>query len=275
VGILRDLTDGFTAPIAVLGTVALLGISIASDCPRPCAGVRNRLYVGQYLVERKVISMGAAPVAHGKDVFTLDPRETALLVIDMQNAFVAEGAAYETPKARVMIPNIERLLGFARTQNMPIVWTRSDHRPPYSGILINKCPAVREDEVCWPGHESFDFYSDMPQPQDGEFEVVKHKYDAFHETDMDAILRNQGVKTVIIVGTATNVCCDSTARAAFMRDYQVAFLSDATASFNDVMHEVTLQTMEMLFGRVMTVAEAVSEMQEQLARSQDSPVAIA
>lgn len=217
--------------------------------------------------------MGAAPVAHGKDVFTLDPDTSALLVIDMQNAFVAEGAAYETPNARVMIPNVERLLEFARREEMPIVWTRSDHRPPYSGILINKCPAVREDKVCWPGDESFDFYGDMPQPEDGEFHVVKHKYDAFHETDLDAILRNQGVKTVIIVGTATNVCCDSTARSAFMRDYQVMFLSDATASFNDAMHEVTLQTMEMLFGRVMSTDEVLAELEEELEKSRGTAAA--
>jgi nicotinamidase-related amidase len=219
--------------------------------------------------------MGAAPVAHGKDVFTLDPLRAALLVIDMQNAFVAEGAAYETPNARVMIPNVARLLDFARGHDMPIVWTRSDHRPPYAGILVNKCPAVREDHVCWPGHESFDFYSDMPQPESGEFQVTKHKYDAFHETNLDAILRNQAVETVIIAGTATNVCCDSTARSAFMRDYQVAFLSDATASFNDDMHEVTLQTMEMLFGRVMSTDEVLAEMGEEIARSRGIAAAAA
>ena len=219
--------------------------------------------------------MGAAPVAYGKDVFTLDPRRAALLVIDMQNAFVAEGAAYETPKARAMIPNVERLLEFAREHEMPIVWTRSDHRPPYAGILINKCPAVREDQVCWPGHESFDFYSDMPQPEDGEYQVVKHKYDAFHETNLDAILRNQDVETVIIVGTATNICCDTTARSAFMRDYQVTFLSDATASFNDNMHDVTLQTMEMLFGRVMSTDEVLTELEEELVRGKEAAAAVA
>jgi nicotinamidase-related amidase len=208
--------------------------------------------------------MGAPPVAHGREVFTLDPERTALLVIDMQNAFVAESAAYETPKARDIIPNIERLLQFAREHGQPVVWTRSDHSAPYGGILLNKCPAVRLDHVCWPEHPSFDYYPQMEQPAEGEYQVIKHKYDAFFETDLDAILRNRGVETVVITGTATNICCDTTARSAFSRDYQVAFLSDATASFDDEMHEATLKTMELLFGRVMTTDEVLAEFDEVL-----------
>ena len=68
------------------------------------------------------------------------------------------------------------------------------------------------------------------------------------------------VKTVIIIGTATNVCCESTARSAFFRDYQVAFISDSTASFDDSMHEATLKTIDMLFGRVMSTDELLTEM---------------
>jgi nicotinamidase-related amidase len=203
----------------------------------------------------------AAPVAHGREVFELDPATTALLVIDMQNAFVAENAAYETPKARDIIPNLQRLLDFARAHDMPVVWTRSDHSAPHAGILLNKCPAVREDGVCTPGHESFEFHPDVPDREPSDYEVQKHKYDAFWETDLDAILRNNGVKAVVITGTATNICCDTTARSAFCRDYHVAFLSDATASFQDDMHEVTLKTMEMLFGRVLTTDETLAELE--------------
>jgi ureidoacrylate peracid hydrolase len=204
----------------------------------------------------------APPVARGRDVFTLDPARSALLVIDMQNAFVAPGAAYETPKARDIVGNLERLLDAAHAYGMPVVWTRSDHSPPYGGVLLKKCPAVAIDGICCAGHESFEFYAGMPQPQPGDHQVVKHKYDAFFETDLDAILRNSGVDTVIITGTATNICCDTTARSAFCRDYQVAFLSDATATFDDEMHEATLKTMDLLFGRVMTTAETLAELDE-------------
>jgi ureidoacrylate peracid hydrolase len=205
--------------------------------------------------------MPAAPVVFGRDFFTVDPRTSALVVIDMQNAFVAKGATYETPGARTMLPQLGRLLAFAREREMPVIWTQSDHSAPNSGIMLKKFPTIREDRYLWKGEPSFELYPDMPQPRAGEFRVVKHKYDAFFETNLDAILRNQGIKTVIIVGTATNVCCESTARSAFFRDYGVAFPSDCNASFDDAMHQATLKTLDMFFGRVMTTDELIQEMQ--------------
>jgi nicotinamidase-related amidase len=205
--------------------------------------------------------MGAeAAVAKGTAVFKMDPRTTALLIIDMQNAFLAEGAAFEAPKGRDMIPNLERILLFARQHALPVVWVLADHSAPYAGVLLAKSPAVRVDRVCCVGEESFELYPNMPQPREREYRVVKHKYDSFFETDLNAILRNLGVGTVIITGVTTSVCCDSTARAAFHYDYNVAFMSDATADEFEHLHDATLELMDLLFGRVMTVDEAIAEM---------------
>ncbi|MGH9579407.1 MAG: cysteine hydrolase family protein [Terriglobales bacterium] len=208
--------------------------------------------------------MSSLPAGSNNNFFTVDPRRSALLIIDMQNAFVAKGAPFETPDARAMIPRLERLIGFARTHRMPIVWTQSDHRPPFGGLMLRKFAAIGEDRVLWRGEPSFEMYADMPQPREGthEFLIVKHKFDAFFETDLDAILRYHGVDTVIITGTATNVCCESTARAAFMRDYKVAFLRDANATFDPAMHEATLKNIEMFFGRVLSTDELLAEMEE-------------
>jgi len=205
--------------------------------------------------------------ASGSDYFTVDPRRTALIVIDMQNAFVAEGAPFETPGARTMLPRLERLIQFAREHRMPIVWTQSDHRPPYGGLMLRKFPVIREERVLWAGEPSFDMYPNMVQPKEGvlEYRIVKHKFDAFFETNLDAILRYHNVDTLIVTGTATNACCESTARTAFMRDYQVAFPSDANATFDPAMHEATLRNIELLFGRVMTSDELLGEMEEAMA----------
>ena len=216
--------------------------------------------------------MPAERIAFGQDFFSVDPRSTAVVVIDMQNGFVAEDATYETPDARAMIPNLERVLGFAREHAMPVVWTQSDHSAPYSGIMLEKFPTIREDRILWKGEPSFELYAEMAQPREGEFRVVKHKYDAFFETDLDAILRNQGVDTVIIVGTATNVCCESTARSAFFRDYHVAFPSDCNASFDPDMHAAALKTIDLFFGRVMSTGELIEEM---LAATGRSPAPVA
>ncbi|MBZ5539348.1 MAG: cysteine hydrolase [Acidobacteriia bacterium] len=207
--------------------------------------------------------------ASRKKFFTVDPRRCALLVIDMQNAFVAEGEPFETPPARAMVPRLERLIRFCREREMPIVWTQSDHRPPYGGLMLQKFPVIGEQRVLWQGEPSFEMYPHMLQPQEAvsEYRLVKHKFDAFFETGLDAILRYHHTDTVIITGTATNVCCESTARAAFMRDYYVAFPSDANASFDPAMHEATLKNIDLFFGRVMTTEELLAEMEAAIAET--------
>ena len=202
--------------------------------------------------------------ASGQRFFSVDSRRTALLVIDMQNAFVAEGAPFETPGAREMIPRLERLISFAREHRLPIVWTQSDHRPPFGGLMLEKFPAIGQQRVLWQGETSFEMYPRMLQPHEGprEYRLVKHKYDAFFETNLEAILRYHNVDTLIITGTATNVCCESTARSAFMRDYKVIFLNDANATFDPAMHEATLNNIGLFFGRVLTTDELLAEMQE-------------
>ncbi|HEV2116089.1 MAG TPA: isochorismatase family cysteine hydrolase [Terriglobales bacterium] len=201
------------------------------------------------------------PSLTGKEFFTIDPARCALIVIDMQNAFVAKGAPFETPGAREMIPRLERLIRCARQLQMPIVWTQSDHRPPYGGLMLRKFPAIASQRVLWQGEPSFQMYPDMIQPREGplEYRVVKHKFDAFFETDLDAILRYHRMDSVIITGTATNACCESTARSAFMRDYKVVFPSDANATFDEAMHQATLANIDLLFGRVLTTEELLAE----------------
>jgi ureidoacrylate peracid hydrolase len=216
--------------------------------------------------------MPSRPSVSGRDFFTVDPRRSALIVIDMQKAFVSEGGPLETPGARSMIPRLERLIHFARKCGMPVVWTQSDHRPPYGGLMLRKFPVIGEG-LLWRDEPSFAMYPHMLQPQEGkrEYVIVKHKFDAFFETDLDAILRYHGVNTVIITGTATNVCCESTARAAYMRDYMVAFPHDTNATFDETMHQATLQNIDLFFGRVMSTDELIAELQEGLAGTPNRP----
>ena len=128
--------------------------------------------------------------------------------------------------------------------------------------MLRKFPTIREDRVLWKDDASFELYPDMPQPLPDEHRVVKHKYDAFFETDLDAILRNNGMTTVIITGTATNVCCESTARSAFFRDYNVVFPSDCNATFDPEMQAASLKTIDLFFGRVLPLEELLNEMSE-------------
>jgi ureidoacrylate peracid hydrolase len=88
--------------------------------------------------------------------------------------------------------------------------------------------------------------------------VTKHRYSGFVGTELDMVLRSHGIKTVVMTGEATNVCVETTARDAFMRDYYVAFVSDCTASGSQAAHDATLVTMGRHFGTVLTSDDIVS-----------------
>jgi ureidoacrylate peracid hydrolase len=194
----------------------------------------------------------------GREYFRIDPRRAALIVVDMQNSFVAEGAAFSTEEARQIVPNIDRLIRAARGGGLPVIWTQSDMSAPAAGIIHDRHPIIKHTKELWRGDWSFSFYPRMEPPADGEHRVIKHKYDAFHNTDLDPVLRNQGIDTVVIVGVTTECCCESTARAAFFRDYKVVFVRDAMASLDPAAHEQACDRVDLLFGRAVTTDDVIA-----------------
>lgn len=204
----------------------------------------------------------APKLVRGRDYFTVEPSRCAVLVIDMQNSFVAEGAVFEAPEGRKIIPNLDRIIATARELSVPVVWTQSDHSPPGGGLILKRHPVIAASTELWLGDDTFDFFPDMLQPEPGEHRVIKHKYDAFHDTDMDTALGNMGVDTVIITGVATEICCESTARAAFFHDYKVVFVRDATAAFDPAIQDATCDRMDDMFGRAMTTDEVLVALED-------------
>jgi ureidoacrylate peracid hydrolase len=193
-----------------------------------------------------------------------DKSRAALLVIDMQRDFVDEGAIMEVPMARQRLPEMRRILDCCRADGVPVFFTRHvlsdrfDVSPLETTYIPRlKTAGMREGT---PGVEVVDALI----PLAGETIVDKHRYDAFYNTRLDTALRNvrgpNGVDTVIIIGTVTNICCESTARSAFMRDYKVAFISDANGGLDQASHEATLGIIGKVFGRVMTTEDLLTEM---------------
>jgi ureidoacrylate peracid hydrolase len=88
--------------------------------------------------------------------------------------------------------------------------------------------------------------------------VTKHRYSAFYNTDLDSILRSNGIRTIVLTGVATNVCVETTAREGFVRDYYVVLVSDGTATYSAQDHEATLRNIDRFFGEVATIADIVS-----------------
>jgi len=206
------------------------------------------------------------------DKFPVTRGSTAIIVIDMTNDFIAPGAPYESEQGRQMIPRLNLLLDRCRELHMPVIFTVHSHRGDGSdiGCVANLHPMTRDGLALKEGTPGVDLYPDMA-PQRGDYTVQKLRYSAFYCTDLEVLLRNLAIDTVIISGVATNICCESTARDAFFRDYKVVFLSDGNATIDmpdngwgslkaEDVHRNTLITIAFGFGRVASIAEVMDEL---------------
>jgi ureidoacrylate peracid hydrolase len=198
------------------------------------------------------------------------PRHAALIVVDMQNDFCDSNGALarsgsDPSLIQAMAPRLLRLLEGARQNGLPIVHVRTEHSPWTDSPSWLGRHADRPRTVCFPGSWGAEYFPGFEpradadrQPGSHEFVVTKHRYSGFVGTDLDLVLRSHSIKSVIMTGEATNVCVESTARDAFMRDYRVAFVSDCTASTVQQAHDATLFTMSRHFGTVLTGDEVLA-----------------
>jgi nicotinamidase-related amidase len=197
----------------------------------------------------------------------IDPKKTAMIVVDMQNDFVASGAAMETPAARAVVPKLAEALKICRDAGIKVIYTAHVHRRDGSdmGLFDDMHPPIANREALVDGTPGVDIYSDLA-PAPDEHVIKKHRYSGFFGTDLDMILREWGVDTVIISGTTTENCCHATARDAMFRNYRVVFLSDATATYDypdrgfgpmpaAEVHDATLVILAASTAHVMSVEE--------------------
>jgi ureidoacrylate peracid hydrolase len=196
----------------------------------------------------------------------IEPRQTALLVVDMQNAWLRRGAAWEQPAARTIVPNVNRLARSTRTAGGLIVWIQATHAregKDYWATFFDNFThpenRVEGSLAITDGHPDHALYPELEvAPQD--LIVHKLRFSPFirGSSEIECILRSRGIDTVIVCGTRTNVCCETTARDAMMLDFKVFMVSDATAAASEREHIAGLMTVFQVFGDVRTTDEIVS-----------------
>jgi ureidoacrylate peracid hydrolase len=205
-------------------------------------------------------------------VSDINPAKCALIVVDMQNDFVAPGAPMETPAGRAMLPKLTRAIDFCRQAGAKVIYTTHAHRKDGcdAGLFAKLWPPIASRAGLVDGTRGIEIYDEIA-PKPGEIVVKKHRYSAFYGTDLDIILRGWGIDTVVIAGVTTENCCLSTARDALFRDYKVVFLSDATATFDypdvgqgamsaDEIHKAVLVILSVSTAHVMNVEEFISRL---------------
>jgi ureidoacrylate peracid hydrolase len=172
----------------------------------------------------------------------IDPRKTALVVVDMQNYFVKQGHQSEIPGAREIVPNINRLAAELRRRGGHVVWVR------------NGTNDTREN---WSNYHNY-----LQSPDRAERRLKSMEIGAFIQgsSNIERHLCDRNIDTILITGTATNVCCESTARDAMMLNFKVIMVADGLATHTDDEHNATLSNFYGQFGDVQTVDEAVQSL---------------
>jgi ureidoacrylate peracid hydrolase len=226
----------------------------------------HKVEIGKAIVDRVVARRGKL---HLFD--SLDPKKTALLVIDMQNAFVAPGAPVEVPAAREIVPAINRLAAALRKRGVPVVWVQHENRPGGSdwdgffGRFIAPESRAKAAAALTAGSPMQTLWPELEVAR-GDLRVAKNRYSPFIGDSSNLRSLLQGKDTLLIAGTKTNVCCECTARDAMMLDYKVVMLSDCTATLSDEEQRATLENMIQQFGDVLTADEALSLFDRRIAR---------
>jgi isochorismate hydrolase len=161
------------------------------------------------------------------------PANSALLIIDMQRYFLCPGSHAFLPAAPAIIPNINALIATFKKAARPVYFTRHANSAQDAGQM-----AVWWRELLTRDHPQGNIETTLHFHEDTIIE--KTQYDAFFSTDLESRLRQSGTRQLVITGVSTHLCCESTARSAFMRGFAVFFTIDGTATLNRELHFASL-----------------------------------
>ena len=218
---------------------------------------------------------------HVYDAF--DASRAALVVIDMQNAWLMEGQPAYQPINRTIVPNINRLAAALRPAGGTVGWAKMCTSPEamaawgrFHDFIVDPDLRARWTAALTEGNIGFELWHELDvKPQDEI--VVKTRYSALVQgsSDLETRLRRRGIETIIITGTATNTCCEATARDANMLNFKTIIVSDATTARSDAEHNAALSSLLNLFADVMTTQEVVERIELSQERSQEPACMIA
>jgi ureidoacrylate peracid hydrolase len=203
----------------------------------------------------------------------LDPRRTALVIIDMQELFCAPGAPAEVPGSRDIVDPINELTEELRKIGVPVIWVlhansqtggRSDWELFFNYIVADDVREKTKQSLA-PGRQQV--WSGLTVDA-ADTKVIKNRYSALisGSSGLERLLRSLDIDTVLVAGTKTNICCEATARDAMMLDFKVVMVSDCCAALSDDEHRSALENMIQQFGDVMTGDEVLDRLRRRTNR---------
>ena len=197
----------------------------------------------------------------------LDPARTALVVIDMQNTFCAPGSPAEVPASRDVVEPINGLTAELRKLGVPVIWVlhsnsriggKSDWELFFNTIVANQLKEKTLESLAAAKQSVWSGLVTTP----ADHTVLKSRYSALIQgsSSLERTLRGIGIDTILVAGTKTNVCCESTASDGMMLDFKVVLVEDCCAALSDEEHRSALENMIQQFGDVMTANEVLARL---------------
>jgi len=233
-------------------------------------GAMHKLSIPQTVIDR-------VTARHGREHPHADlvPAKTALVVVDMQNAFMLPGVAHAPClMAQQIVPNINRLAQAVRDTGGAVVWiktaytdeTLTDWSTLYE--MLGPASTGRRAEALARGSKGYELWPEL-DVRAGDITVEKNRYSAFIQgsSNLAEVLHARGLDTVLITGTVTNVCCESTARDAMMLNFKTVMLADCNAASTEAAHVGTLANFIQFFGDVMNGDEMAQRLRPAAARA--------
>jgi len=196
--------------------------------------------------------------------YLLTKTQKALVLVDVQNEFCHEDGVFgkkgcDLSTITNMMVALNRLVDSAREKGIPVVFLQNIEDDNTDSFAWRMRPDAKEDSanegVCRRGTWGTEIYGFSPE--EGDVLVQKNRFSGFLNTPLDAILKNKGIETLIFTGVATNICVESTARDAMLRDYHVVLAPDACATWYPDLHEATCKNVRLWFGKVADSGEIV------------------
>ena len=191
------------------------------------------------------------------------PTRAALLVIDVQNDFLADGgffhrAGYDVSTARAAVPPLQRLVQAARRAAVPVIFVQALYDEQYCSPVMRERNQRRGLVAprCLSGSWGADFF--QVQPEAGDLVVMKHRYSAMLGSPLPALLRERGIESLLLTGVATDTCVESTGRDAYFMDWYVTLVADCCGAASAADHAGALARFDRDYGAICTSAELMA-----------------
>jgi bifunctional isochorismate lyase/aryl carrier protein len=218
--------------------------------------MKTRYFSTEKIEQEARLMLQKLPAGKRERVSTFNPKSSALLILDMQSYFLEPASHAFIPSAPAIVPGLKALAESYYANNLPVIFTQH----------LNSIQDAGSMGTWWKDliHIENPHSAIIPEfDYSNRFVLRKNQYDAFYETPLEEILKRKKVSQVLISGVMTHLCCETTARSAFVRGFDVFFLVDGTATYNPDHHQATLLNLAHGFATPMLTSEIQVALQAQ------------